>query len=102
MDLNRNFPYRWADLDGSYESGREPASEPETRALMRFFKQVRPRYVVSFHQPLNGVDVSVRSVRRFADRLATGSTCRASGSPAAASATARSPSGTTTASTARP
>lgn len=70
VDLNRNFPYRWADLDGSYESGPGPASEPETRAMMRFFKQVRPRYVVSFHQPLYGVDTSVRSVRRFAFRLA--------------------------------
>ena len=34
VDLNRNFPYGWADLDGSYESGPEPASEPETRATM--------------------------------------------------------------------
>ena len=32
VDLNRNFPHRWADLDGGYESGRGPASEPETRA----------------------------------------------------------------------
>jgi protein MpaA len=72
VDLNRNFPWRWADLDGTYESGRGPASEPETRALMRFFEAVRPRFVVSFHQPLNGVDTSVRSVRRFALRLARG------------------------------
>jgi protein MpaA len=72
VDLNRNFPWRWADLDGNYESGRAPASEPETRALMRFFKAVRPRFVVSFHQPLNGVDTSVPSVRRFALRLARG------------------------------
>jgi protein MpaA len=72
VDLNRNFPWRWADLDGNYESGRGPASEPETRALMRFFEAVRPRFVVSFHQPLNGVDTSVRSVRRFALRLARG------------------------------
>ncbi len=72
VDLNRNFPWRWADLDGNYESGRGPASEPETRALMRFFTAVRPRFVVSFHQPLHGVDTSVRSVRRFALRLARG------------------------------
>jgi protein MpaA len=72
VDLNRNFPWRWADLDGTYESGRGPASEPETRALMRVFEAVRPRFVVSFHQPLNGVDTSVRSVRRFALRLARG------------------------------
>jgi protein MpaA len=72
VDLNRNFPFRWADLDGSYESGPGPASEPETRAVMRFFRAVRPRYVVSFHQPLYGVDTSVPSVRRFALRLARG------------------------------
>jgi hypothetical protein len=72
VDLNRNFPFAWADLDGNYESGPGPASEPETRAVMRFFKQVRPRYVVSFHQPLYGVDTSTRSTRRFAARLARG------------------------------
>jgi protein MpaA len=72
VDLNRNFPYRWADLDGSYESGPKPASEPETRAVMRFFDQVRPRYVVSFHQPLYGVDVSTPGMKRFAGRLARG------------------------------
>ncbi|MGB0191751.1 MAG: M14 family zinc carboxypeptidase, partial [Nocardioides sp.] len=42
VDLNRNFPYKWADLDGNYESGRGPASEPETKAVMRFLKKVRP------------------------------------------------------------
>ncbi len=72
VDLNRNFPFRWADLDGNYESGPGPASEPETRALMRFFADVRPADVVSIHQPLNGVDVSTRSTRRFAIRLADG------------------------------
>jgi protein MpaA len=72
VDLNRNFPYRWADLDGSYESGPHPASEPETRAVMSFFDEIRPRYVVSFHQPLHGVDTSVPSVRRFALRLSRG------------------------------
>jgi protein MpaA len=70
VDLNRNYPYRWADLDGRYESGARAGSEPETRALMRFFADVRPRRVVSFHQPLNGVDVSTRESRPFARRLA--------------------------------
>ena len=70
VDLNRNFPHRWADLAGSYESGPRPASERETRVLMRFFADIRPRYVVSFHQPLHGVDTSVPEARRFAFRLA--------------------------------
>ena len=25
VDLNRNYPYHWADLDGNYESGPHPA-----------------------------------------------------------------------------
>jgi murein peptide amidase A len=56
VDLNRNYPYHWADLDGNYESGAHPGSEPETRAMMRFLGDVRPDYVLSFHQPLYGVD----------------------------------------------
>ncbi len=56
VDLNRNYPYHWADLDGNYESGPRPASEPETKAMMRFLRDVRPDYVLSFHQPLHGVD----------------------------------------------
>lgn len=70
VDLNRNYPYHWADLDGRYESGRAAGSEPETRALMAFFDRVRPRRIISFHQPLNGVDVSSRESRPFASRLA--------------------------------
>jgi murein peptide amidase A len=56
VDLNRNYPYHWVDLDGNYESGSHPASEPETRAMMRFLTDIRPDYVLSFHQPLHGVD----------------------------------------------
>ena len=69
VDLNRNFPVRWKDLDGKYESGVRPRSERETRVLMRFLRRVNPRYVVSFHQPLYGVDVSTRKSRRLARRL---------------------------------
>ncbi|QNN51723.1 succinylglutamate desuccinylase/aspartoacylase family protein [Nocardioides mesophilus] len=72
VDLNRNFPFRWADLDGNYESGPKAGSEPETRALMRFFADVRPKFVVSFHQPLDGVDISTPATRRFGIRLARG------------------------------
>lgn len=72
VDLNRNYPYRWADLDGNYESGPRPASEPETRAMMDFLTQVAPRRVISFHQPLNGVDTDTKDAgfaRRLARRL---------------------------------
>ncbi|WP_122816643.1 M14 family zinc carboxypeptidase [Nocardioides pantholopis] len=69
VDLNRNFPYRWANLDGNYESGPRAASEPETRAVMRFLRRVRPDHVLSFHQPLHGVDTDTKRPR-FARRVA--------------------------------
>lgn len=69
VDLNRNFPHDWADLDGNYESGPRAASEPETRAVMRFLARIQPRRLISFHQPLNGVDTDTKDPR-FARRLA--------------------------------
>lgn len=73
VDLNRNYPFRWADLDGTYESGPRPGSEPETKAMMAFLRDVRPDHVLSFHQPLHGVDTDTkrpafaRRVARFLD-----------------------------------
>lgn len=69
VDLNRNFPYRWADLDGNYESGPRPGSEPETQAIMRFLRRVDPDWLLSFHQPLYGVDTDTKNPR-FARRVA--------------------------------
>ena len=69
VDLNRNYPYKWADLDGGYESGPKPASEPETRAMMKFLRKVRPDYILSFHQPLKGVDTDTKKPR-FARKVA--------------------------------
>ena len=70
VDLNRNFPVRWIHQGGSFYAGPEPASEPETRAMMAFLSEIRPRYVVSFHQPLYGVDKSFSSTRALGRRLA--------------------------------
>lgn len=69
VDLNRNFPENWRPLDGRYESGPRPASEPETRAMMAFLKQVDPDWILSFHQPLNGVDTDTKDPA-FARRVA--------------------------------
>jgi N-acetylmuramoyl-L-alanine amidase len=55
VDLNRNFPYRWQPLDGVYESGSGPASEPETRVLQRFIERERPRVTLWYHQALRMV-----------------------------------------------
>jgi murein peptide amidase A len=69
VDLNRNYPYHWAPLTGSTDSGPRPASEPETRAMMRFLRRVRPDWILSFHQPLHGVDIAVERPD-FARRVA--------------------------------
>jgi protein MpaA len=58
VDLNRNFPYAWQRLGGSFDSGAGPLSEPESRAVHRFLLRVRPRLSIWFHQPLALVDDS--------------------------------------------
>ncbi len=58
VDLNRNFPRRWAPLDqpGQPEyAGPGPASEPETKAVVALISLVRPRLVIWYHQDLNRI-----------------------------------------------
>ncbi|PJJ56715.1 zinc carboxypeptidase [Mumia flava] len=72
VDLNRNFPYAWVRTPRgtSTWSGPRPKSEPETRALIRFLRRTDPDQVVSFHQPLYGIDTSGTGNRKLARRLA--------------------------------
>jgi hypothetical protein len=73
VDLNRNWPHNWRRLTGQYYSGPKPLSEPETRAVWKFLKRERPRYVVSLHQPLDGVDKTAghgSAYRKFRNALA--------------------------------
>jgi protein MpaA len=69
VDLNRNFPWHWRKLSGTYSSGPRPLSEPETRIAYRLIERVRPSVSIWFHQHLDLVDDSTgnRSLeRRFA------------------------------------
>ena len=69
VDLNRNFPWRWQRLSGTYYSGPRPLSEPETRIVYRLILRVRPSVSVWFHQHLDLVDDSTGNralERRFA------------------------------------
>ncbi len=58
VDLNRNFPtYFQRSKKGTLLwSGPRPASEPETRTMMRLLTTVSPWTVLSLHQPLFAVD----------------------------------------------
>jgi protein MpaA len=70
VDLNRNFPLGWRRLGGVYESGPRAASEPETGAVMRLVRRLKPRLTVWFHQHLDLVELvrggDARLERRFA------------------------------------
>ena len=85
VDLNRNFPTsNWRPDPVFYKSrsndardialspGPEPASEPETKALVALIDQLQPRAVVSLHSALACVDDSGASHlgRQLADRCA--------------------------------
>jgi protein MpaA len=51
VDLNRNFPYRWRPGPrGTFYPGAAPASEPETRALIKLVRRVRPQLAIYYHQ----------------------------------------------------
>jgi N-acetylmuramoyl-L-alanine amidase len=76
VDLNRNFPFRWAGGGrpfDTYYPGRAPASEPETRALQRLIADVRPHMTVYYHQQLRLVvlprGAPLGPVRAYARRV---------------------------------
>jgi protein MpaA len=53
VDLNRNYPWDWRPGSrGTYYPGPRAASEPETRALMRLVRRVRPDLAIYYHQHL--------------------------------------------------
>jgi protein MpaA len=70
VDLNRNFSTKWARLGGAVNSGRKAFSEPESRAIRDFADEIEPRYTISFHQPLDGIDIRDTGNDKWAKRLA--------------------------------
>jgi murein peptide amidase A len=58
VDLNRNFPYRWRGgipKSSGYYPGPGPASEPETRAVIEFVREIKPDVSIWYHQPWRAV-----------------------------------------------
>jgi predicted deacylase len=51
IDCNRNFPANNFKPGGSKAArgGREPASEPETRAILKAMDQLKPKHMISIH-----------------------------------------------------
>jgi succinylglutamate desuccinylase len=72
VDLNRNFPDDWrrAGRGTDQWSGSRAASEPETRAVMRFLLREQPTAVLGYHQAYDVVDISHRRSRPAGRQLA--------------------------------
>ena len=59
VDINRNFPAKnWSgeDVGTRYWGGPEPASEPETQAVISLLESFRPHKIVTLHAPLHNVN----------------------------------------------
>jgi N-acetylmuramoyl-L-alanine amidase len=76
VDLNRNFPYRWRRSGrpfSTYYSGTRPLSEPESRAVRRLVRRVRPHVTIWYHQHMRLVDLGSGAkpalVRAYARRV---------------------------------
>lgn len=82
VDINRNFPTRdWRPhaIRPRYAPGPKPASEPETRIVMRLIAQVRPCRIITIHAPYHQLDIDgpalplARAMQRFDHyRITTG------------------------------
>jgi len=71
VDLNRNFPLRWAPLGhpGDWEyAGTGPASEPETQAMVALTMEIRPELAVWYHQDLNRLSPASGTKGRLVQR----------------------------------
>ena len=71
VDLNRNWPMNWRRSHrGTTYSGPRAASEPETRAVLRFLREVQPAFLSSIHQPYGEIGFYRDKPRPFQKRLA--------------------------------
>jgi len=62
VDLNRNFPHGWARIGqpGYWQyAGPSRASEPETKAIIAFFREIKPALGLWYHQDLNIISPGV-------------------------------------------
>lgn len=58
VDLNRNFPYQWRKIFqiGNEEyAGPMRASEPETKAMINFMREIKPQLGIWYHQDLHRI-----------------------------------------------
>lgn len=69
IDLNRNFPHKFIKRANS---GPKASSAKETRVVMSFLNRTNPKFLVSWHQPLIGVDSYEVKDKALMNRLVSG------------------------------
>ena len=91
VDLNRNFSVGWSGAEppsSGYYAGPHPFSEPESRAIARLAKRIRPRVSIYWHQPWNRVLVPCNGrapvQRRYARIADERTSCRGHDAPGTA------------------
>jgi murein peptide amidase A len=71
VDLNRNFGHHFdPTLNGGYESGPHPFSEPESRAVRDLSRRIRFDLAIWYHQPWGETLVPCNDTREVARRYA--------------------------------
>jgi hypothetical protein len=92
VDLNRNFSYRWRRAEpptSRYYQGPHPFSEPESRAVRRLVRRIRPDVSIWYHQPWGAVlrdpcHGPNRIQRRYARLVGMPLSCRGANLPGTA------------------
>ena len=72
VDLNRNFSYRWrggVPPSSGYYPGPHPFSEPESRAVRRLARRLKPRVTIWYHQPWGQVLLPCHGPRPQAEAI---------------------------------
>jgi len=71
VDLNRNYPGTWQKKARAdrYHPGAQPASEPETQAVIKLLDRYHPQKVISIHQPLRTMNWTGEKGRRLAAEM---------------------------------
>ncbi|HNT34050.1 MAG TPA: DUF2817 domain-containing protein [bacterium] len=71
IDINRNFPTRDFHANKKRSGGTEPASEPETRAVLDVVERAKPWLIISLHAALACVNYNGDAALKVAKRMSS-------------------------------
>lgn len=69
IDINRNFPTKDFGTGEEKPGGDDPASEPETRAILKVVERFKPYLIITLHEALACVNYNSELAVPFAERM---------------------------------